>query len=1567
MAPTDRTPVENARRDLATARHTLIDKLYAFELAGDALKEAQRKFDSQSQDLADAQEAFDTAQSQFQAARDAEAAARATLQSKLADWLPDGTTEEDDVGRLLGSEPIVLFPVRLESRFDGGFLKLRVYPDEIFLNTHETALTVPEFDAAKDYYTKLNDGTGEQALWRDMVSRFGVERSAYVLREMLPIFGEAGLTQTSSYFLSSSTCGGTLIGGKHEQLFFPQDIQFRASNWTRPGEGILPDRWLVVTYAPGTAPRTTRGNRIVEPLAMTADPKLQPADLTLVEQSGTYKIDDDLLWTLDFDRAEQVGMGIKVPLQGNEATTGYDRVIVVGVKSSMSEIDTSLMLERLFDAHHYTRGLAILRPGSPTNNTEGHPTSFPPQENAGEQSFIIERQRAPLDRQLSHHCMPFNSNGHLLGMALGVPSGVFANVDRGYFTDQCEAPAMNQALWPGTAGYYMQHMLGRTIFNDTQIASARHYFTSWVLARGPAPALRIGGTPYGVLPIASLRDWAPRNFGDTDVSTDLGVEAALLKPLKTLFDTWLDGAGSVPRIRNVQQTGASPRNPDADVATVLSTSPSAREFRVRLGHTEPVQFLIFQFFGWDYREVVDRLDQQTQTTLGRIGFPQWRPPIGRTLFYSPQPLFTGDIVAPQLSEDTGLPVDGNFIQGILGATVSDVNQGANLQKPATPNLLYTMLRHSAMTEYARVAAQLRNFLWIEFFIFDIPSLVGSGLQYIIPLLLSLDSETVKNQASELKTALQTLAFKPTAELERLFTETLDLISYRLDAWIGALPTRRLDDMRRAQVTSRLLPRGDYLGGYGWLEDVRPRTHGTEDLGGGLIVEKQDGSGGFIHTPSMTHATAAAILRNGHLSFKNENPAAYGIDLSSAQVRMGRWLFEGVRNGQPVGALLGYQLERGLHEGHPNVTGLDQLRFTLRALFPLVANKAGEDSTEAAEAIAARNVVDGSLLLRAYKDGSFKLGSGGIPAGTTSQGQALKAELDNLDRMYDAAADLLTAESVFQLARGNIDAAVPTINNVVEGNQPPDTIITRSARGGAGLAHRVALVFPSNARPTLPSQFGAVRTPRGSADQDLNAWLGELIGNPDLVTASLSYLKENGDVINSVTIKLTDLHLDPLDLLALAEVVAKSNQGSVLDLRIISVGLNDPARQPTSAPASFKIDYETTTGRTFTEVLEVLGTAAAVISAGRALEIKDLLPPVEVAAGTQEPEAEPVGGTNAKAFYLRGEHARGDLTGARDALGGGTGVRAGLLQASFIVPMSAFPDPHVLDAALADQASAVLAELDRRIAALPPVIGAAALDTTSSADLIANGHQTMAAVFGPEFRALPDVDPPRFTEIQQALDARATLVAGDDAAPDKYLQRVAHARPRVGKWRKLNLSSRVFGRARPRVDIVQLPFVPGEKWLGVGFDVPDDPNPEQLQNLPTEGRTGVLLLSYAASLDPSITWRALMVDDWTEVIPNQVEETGIAMHFDSPQSQAPQAVLVATPSKASGNWTFSQLLASLEQTMDLMKIRAVSNEFLDMGQTLPMAIIPGNEGVNFALSTLIESLRVGVDTKGLSDG
>src|SRR5216110_620698 len=138
MVTNVRTPVEIARQNLTDARRTSISRLYEFETARDALREVKRKSDDPAGDLGDAQTAYDQALANFNAARSTESTLRDTLQQKLTDWLPDGTSEQDDIGRLLASEPIVLFPVRLETRFAGNVLKVRVFPDEIFLDVHET-------------------------------------------------------------------------------------------------------------------------------------------------------------------------------------------------------------------------------------------------------------------------------------------------------------------------------------------------------------------------------------------------------------------------------------------------------------------------------------------------------------------------------------------------------------------------------------------------------------------------------------------------------------------------------------------------------------------------------------------------------------------------------------------------------------------------------------------------------------------------------------------------------------------------------------------------------------------------------------------------------------------------------------------------------------------------------------------------------------------------------------------------------------------------------------------------------------------------------------------------------------------------------------------------------------------------------------------------------------------------------------------------------------------------------------------------------------------------------------
>jgi hypothetical protein len=855
------------------------------------------------------------------------------------------------------------------------------------------------------------------------------------------------------------------------------------------------------------------------------------------------------------------------------------------------------------------------------------------------------------------------------------------------------------------------------------------------------------------------------------------------------------------------------------------------------------------------------------------------------------------------------------------------------------NMLYLMLRHSTLAEYARIAGEQKLTRWVEFEAFGI---TGTFPVSVIPSMYQLDDEMLlKPLAWSHLNALAALASLPTAELDRLFTETLDLASHRLDAWVSAFAYRRLNYMRRAQERSELAPKGDILGGYGWLENVRPRPPtGVTTLPDGRVAETQRKNGGFIHAPSMSHATAAAVLRNANLNFRDESASAYAVDLSSRRVRTGRELFEGIRNGQPLGALLGYRFERALHELDPDVPGLDQLRFVFRSKFPLVANKGGQDATEPAEAIAARNVVDGNLLLAAYRDDQIAWGTPPLPAVGSGQYNAVVAELEKLEQAYDAAADLLTAEGVFQLVRGNMDAAVPTLSNLVEGQQFPDTIVSRSARGGTGIAHRVAFVFASDF--TLPfEEEWPEATPRADAEPVLNAWLGQMIGDPTTIGASITYLDAEGAPIQpKVTVALAELGLHPLDLFAIAEASARSNQDSVLDHRLLDVVLNDPARQPTATPARFQIDYEVDGDRSFLKILEVLHAAVPVLKAARPLVPRDLLAPAE--SDTLDPYGT-AGDTGAIALYRRARLADDELDATRAALVAAEGIpsarRAALRRAAQLVPLSAFPHPNASDDALASAVTAMRKEIDRRRALVPDPVA----ETRPAKDLIANAATTFEAVFGEGFVGLPTVEPPEPDEIGLSLDARTELLGGDELAPDRYLQQAMRSRDRLGKYRKLSLYSRARGLPRPNVHVVQVPHVPNERWLGLPFTTP-----------PEKGRAALLILSHAESLDPLTAWTGIVLDDWVEVIPNRTEETAFAVHYRSPHAEAPQAVLVAAPSRNAPRWSFEELIASLEQTVQLMKIRAVTSEDHDLGQVFPATVLASNTNVENTVSTIVQN-------------
>src|SRR6185503_13194592 len=203
---------------------------------------------------------------------------------------------------------------------------------------------------------------------------------------------------------------------------------------------------------------------------------------------------------------------------------------------------------------------------------------------------------------------------------------------------------------------------------------------------------------------------------------------------------------------------------------------------------------------------------------------------------------------------------------------------------------------------------------------------------------------------------------PTAELERLFGETLDCCSHRLDAWATSLATQRLGELREAN------PAGVYVGAYGWVEGLRPEPPSaspTRTLPDGRVVRLPAGSGGHVHAPSMQHATAAAVLRSGYLTRTGEGGAPFAVDLSSARVRAALAALDAVRAGQSLGAALGYQLERGLHDRR-----VEWYVEPLRRRFPAVANKSGDaDLAGPPDAVAARAVVDGVALRAAFVAGT----------------------------------------------------------------------------------------------------------------------------------------------------------------------------------------------------------------------------------------------------------------------------------------------------------------------------------------------------------------------------------------------------------------------------------------------------------------------------------------------------------------------------------------------------------------------------------------------------------------------
>src|SRR5262249_2389459 len=175
---------------------------------------------------------------------------------------------------------------------------------------------------------------------------------------------------------------------------------------------------------------------IVADLAVGPDPT---APVTITDEQPA--IDDGMRWMIDFDRAEQVGMALRltVPIPPT-----VDLLLVTGVSAR----DRSADLAAQLDAHHYTDGLAFLPAGTPTNNTAAGRTLYRGPDPARLSSYAVEVSPDPVEP---------GSAGDVMRWALGVDA--FAHVPGAHDTEEHAASAMAVALWPVTWGYFLAQMI----------------------------------------------------------------------------------------------------------------------------------------------------------------------------------------------------------------------------------------------------------------------------------------------------------------------------------------------------------------------------------------------------------------------------------------------------------------------------------------------------------------------------------------------------------------------------------------------------------------------------------------------------------------------------------------------------------------------------------------------------------------------------------------------------------------------------------------------------------------------------------------------------------------------------------------------------------------------------------------------------------------------------------------------------------------------------------------------------------------------------------------------------
>jgi hypothetical protein len=1418
------------------------------------------------------------------------------------------------------SVPLALLPVRLQARFKGEMLQLRVLPDQIHANAHSKELTALEYSAGQAYWNRLwktkGADAGEMTVARTWIGeRIGSHRSVYVAEQ----------TRPSNWGSFEST---------------PEFPDLPLVDATPPiAADLLPDFWVWRLYDRSLAPLLTRRapNNVVAGLRMAP---------SLASVSTAVLADDDhvlnflrrqnLDWMVSFEAAVAAGMALEIQLPAGVFWLGA--VIVAGVRSGRDAIAEVEALDSQFANHWYSVGFDVLTQGTPTNNTDAGRSAYTETSPDMDALFAQNEVRRPVAAAARAAILKADAS-----MLLKLPAADAASVALGMtfddILDRCpnaEAPegiggwVMNACIGQGLANYFTNTIFtqwggGAPLFGAFNTIADHH--TRWVRGAGPLPSIRIGPQPYGILPV------------DSGLSRErMGEDAALFSTLRDLYPEW-KASFPLPTLDPEATDGDPSTAPAQMVATltdVLGAVPHPTNLHLRrlvnniaddaatladvlqdlddAAHLDsgPIRsflpdIVFFHELWAPYRARIDgvptdvsptpiapNIEDQIAAVNELIAEIETHAPAG---IADPMMKIIDDRLLPLLAvyeeatEAIPAIIASYSESGGLSVAPPDVRKPDDLLN-FVGSTYDTLIAVSETVTSNGSLQPLVDLLKEGITGLQAPGPIGGRARLLsgpAPLLHHLIERTYllvpEGDAPKVRLAFQLLVARLESdatdvadEVDRLMRESLGLFMHRLDAWITSFASKALGEMRQAT------PRGIGLGGYGWLLDLSP--------------SKEPVSDGFIHAASMTHATTAALLRSGWKGYgTSEDSAPLSVDLSSARVRGAEWILDGVRNGQDIADSLGARFERSLHD---DALQLDSWIDEVRG----IVNTAGGNPKPK------QGIVNGLLLARAYStdltpaeqalrvDLDVLTNPVGTPAEQRRKRRVRELFMQLADDL-DAVADVLMLESVHALAQGNMATTAASLNFGGDAQGAvPEIVAPQTPKDAQLIAHRVVAVWGETA-PAAPS--GVILS---VAEPRLAAWLAGLLPSPSKTRASVSVRKGAGQPNHVGYVTLSSLGLNAPEAMVLAGR-GVTQRTSALGRLVVAA-----ARAQFANVDSKALIVEFGDADESWISIDRFGLFAAAaqdaLAAARTLTPADVVPP----GGTLT--ATPITGELAS----RIDEVVARLKAAETTLQSGD---------ASAVRIAAY---HL--AAIRLEGSLALAEQPENptlVAAVQEALTAriALFDQTEPGPEV-----RLARMVGSALPVMPLFQPDGLTALQQS--AKNSKRANDvEQGGDRWWRQVKRVNRGCNHLADfLELAECLAPKSAPVFGVTQLPDH-DEGWAAI--------------TRPSADARDRLCLFAVCGHDRMRAERliaGLVFDSWVEGIPQTDRQTGLAFHFDAPSARPPQTILLSLLDGGDDKSVEDQIFAQLLSVIDLMKLRALGpDRHRTLGHYVPTTFLPGD--------------------------